>query len=669
MIKKSSFPKYSTIAISILTMILAGCHNGNTSTTQNNSGVLQTVKSVASNLSVVSPPASVWENGSKSGTIAPVYGTQGVPSTSNTPGSLQDAMTWVDSSGNLWLFGGFCNGSPPNQTLWKYNHKEGTWTWVAGAKAISLFPTSEEIKAESGKYGVQGVASTNNFPGARDGSITWVDKSGNFWLFGGSGQASESSTSPYDQGILNDLWKFNPKDLTWTWVAGSSNAGQIGNYGTKNIEASTNVPGARWHSSGGIDSDGNLWIFGGNGLSSVTQTNLDDRMRMLGDLWKFNISTGKWTWISGSNLGGSIGNFGTKGVESATNEPINRIQNVMVIDSSNNIWIFGGGETYNGHGNDLWKYNQKTKMWTFMSGSSYGASGATAIGTKGVASVNNQPAGRDGANGWIDKSNNIWIFGGSAESSNGISSGSINDLWKYNINDNTWTWVSGSLSLVNTGTYGTKGVSNINNIPSARAFAAGTVDASGSYWIYGGDSLGGYTADIYSDLWIIGTGSLPTPVVTPTPNPTEQPPVAPANDPDFPECLPTDKICVSNMTNYPWERDALTSITASLYFGLRGMVITNQSSSNLVNFQLNEPFPSPYLSIDYSRSSCFSNKSADTPISLSVGNSCNIVLRYQPIYSGKLENNTFEFYVAGKLQSNSSWVYSQKIYQPYSSQM
>jgi hypothetical protein len=52
------------------------------------------------------------------------YGTRGVPSTANTPGSRMQPVTWVDSKGNLWLFGGDGADSESSQVelndLWRY---------------------------------------------------------------------------------------------------------------------------------------------------------------------------------------------------------------------------------------------------------------------------------------------------------------------------------------------------------------------------------------------------------------------------------------------------------------------------------------------------------------------------------------------------------------------
>src|SRR4051812_15646057 len=48
-----------------------------------------------------------WISGATTGTASGTYGTQGTGSTSNTPGAREYAYTAADSSGNLWLFGGY----------------------------------------------------------------------------------------------------------------------------------------------------------------------------------------------------------------------------------------------------------------------------------------------------------------------------------------------------------------------------------------------------------------------------------------------------------------------------------------------------------------------------------------------------------------------------------
>jgi len=47
---------------------------------------------------------------------------------------------------------------------------------------------------QSGIYGVKGVSSPSNVPGARDGATGWYDSlREEFWLFGGSGHCSSET--------------------------------------------------------------------------------------------------------------------------------------------------------------------------------------------------------------------------------------------------------------------------------------------------------------------------------------------------------------------------------------------------------------------------------------------------------------------------------------------
>jgi hypothetical protein len=86
-------------------------------------------------------------------------------------------------------------------SFWKYDAKESKFVLI-GAKESKL-----------GVYGTQGVAGPDNWPGARESSVTWADSKGNLWLFGGRGFGVNDTS-----GYLNDLWKFDGNQ--WTWVSG-----------------------------------------------------------------------------------------------------------------------------------------------------------------------------------------------------------------------------------------------------------------------------------------------------------------------------------------------------------------------------------------------------------------------------------------------------------------
>ena len=63
--------------------------------------------------------------------------------------------------------------------LWKYSPSTNQWTWVSGNKTVNV----------NGVCGTQEISSPSNFPGSREGSVSWIDSNGTLWLFGGEGCA------------------------------------------------------------------------------------------------------------------------------------------------------------------------------------------------------------------------------------------------------------------------------------------------------------------------------------------------------------------------------------------------------------------------------------------------------------------------------------------------
>jgi choice-of-anchor A domain-containing protein len=219
----------------------------------------------------------------------PVYGTKGVPGTANYPGPRGNAVSWTDSSGNFWLFGG-SGWSDPNtrgslNDFWKYDPVNNLWTWMSGADTAN----------QQGVYGTQGVSADTNVPGPTTDSVSWRDSNGNLWLFGGYGW---DPIGNYNS--LNELWKYNIKAKTWTWVSGASSAPMPGVYGTKGIPAAANVPGGRNAAIGWTDSNGDLWLFGGNGDDSTGQ------LGTLNDLWRYQLSSSSTATPTSTTLTASL---------------------------------------------------------------------------------------------------------------------------------------------------------------------------------------------------------------------------------------------------------------------------------------------------------------------------------------------------------------------------
>jgi N-acetylneuraminic acid mutarotase len=447
----------------------------------------------------------------------PYYGTLGAPTAYNqegagtVPGGRNSSAFWTDKSGNFWLFGGDGLDANINEALlndlWEYSPSTNEWTWIGGSSSSLVFNPYSGFygRGQAGVYGTQGSPGAGNIPGSRMNSVSLTDGTGNFWLFGGYGYDSVGS-----YGYLNDLWEYGPSTNEWTWISGSStlptiggpdNGGQPGVYGIQGTPAATNVPPGTTMATGWVDANGNLWLFGGPGISPLGGSGYFSN-----NLWEFDPSTKEWTWVSG---GGSTNTavYGILGVPSAINTPGD---SVAVqgwgadaagwgapsgwTDSAGDLWLLQSG--------DMWEFNPITKEWTWMAGDNGGIN-ESVYGTQGVAAAGNGPGVRAGAVGWADNAGDFWLFGGYGYDSTGYPS-PLNDLWKFNIETKMWTWVGGSNLASDGSTYGKEGVPAPANLPGNRYNYAAWTDNSGNFWLFAGwgiivDGEGGSTT--LNDLW------------------------------------------------------------------------------------------------------------------------------------------------------------------------
>jgi hypothetical protein len=99
-----------------------------------------------------------------------LYGTKGIPSPANDPGSrAYGVVSWVDVGNNLWLYGGYgidLNGSYGNLSdLWKYSTTSNQWTWVNGDSSIDMPATYIDFQ----------LFSAANHPGMRsETTASWT---------------------------------------------------------------------------------------------------------------------------------------------------------------------------------------------------------------------------------------------------------------------------------------------------------------------------------------------------------------------------------------------------------------------------------------------------------------------------------------------------------------
>jgi len=339
-----------------------------------------------------------WVHGSALPSQPASYGTLTVPSASNTPGArAYGCISVTDLNGDFWLFGGSDAFGFKND-LWRYNIASNMWTWMGG-------PTGT---GDIGTYGIQGVPSTSNIPGARNETAAgWCDNNNNIWLFGGM--------APYGGATYNDLWKYNIATGEWTFMKGSVyavNAPSV--YGTLGVASPLNEPCGREVYAHWKDAAGNLWIYGGETILPQTVQH--------GDLWKYDPAINQWTWMNGSPIPESEGQFPILCDANDTSEVPSQMEDrACWTDTCGNFWLYGGALNY--AFTNLWCYIVADNSWIMVEGS--GAFPQLPIfGTMGVSSPTNRPGGKVGANAWRDNSGNLWLFGGG----NGSSWG---DLWRY----------------------------------------------------------------------------------------------------------------------------------------------------------------------------------------------------------------------------------------------
>ena len=426
-----------------------------------------------------------WMSGSDTASQTPVFGQMGIPGANNVPEAGLGYNGWSDSLNNLFLFGGdnsLLGGLM--EILWKW---DGTnWTWIRG----------DTLKNSSGNYGVLNVANNNNTPASRTSALSWEDKNGGLFLYGGFGLFNTAIAARN----LNDTWYFDGNN--WIWKSGAPSKNSI-SFGEKGIAAASNQPSVHYGGVTWQDNKGDLWLFSGEGRNSYYSIDLYNNM------WKWDGSN--WTWMNGSDKPNQLGNLGIRGIPSSTNIPAARYGAQSWYDNNGIFWLFGGfgidtlnNNLTNSTFNDLWKWDGAN--WTWVKGGKYNNTWYGTYGQKGIPDTANNPTARYLGNCWTDKAGNLWLYGGF---NRGFY---LNDLWKWD--GTNWTWVKGDSTKINSipAVYGTIGVTDPSNSPGSRANASIWKDSSDNVYLFGGiTSLyippsrnspnGNVILPVYNDLW------------------------------------------------------------------------------------------------------------------------------------------------------------------------
>ncbi len=406
-----------------------------------------------------------WVKGDSTVNSTGSFGIEGVPSPSNTPPALYAPGFWTDTAGNLWMYGGATMSGYAIGTLWKFDPNIMMWTWMNG----------DTLDSPPYFANASGVFDPLNDPGGLEyGIFTWVDKKNHLWMYGGASDLSASS----------DLWQYDPAINQWAWMNGPQGAYAPPVYGTKLVGNAANTPGGRWETNASwIDNSGNLWLFGG----------LDDNLFTYNDMWRYNVTTGNWAWMSGSKNANDPGSYGPLGVSSLNYYPSSRSSNLHWQDDSDIFWMAGGGIFFlDNFFIDVWKFDPALLEWTLVKGSS-------ALDSVNVASANcqanmsNQEGGRcENRATWKVCDGLIVNYGGFTGNWPEFIQ---NDLWGFLPQENEWLEIN---EYPLTGSYGTQGVASAQNYPTGRCGSCAFTDKNHNLWMFGGIDSSFFT---YNDLW------------------------------------------------------------------------------------------------------------------------------------------------------------------------
>lgn len=484
-----------------------------------------------------------WVKGPSGINQAGVYGVKQVAANNNVPGARVGAVGWALDH-KLYLFGGSATGGAVND-IWSFDIGTGLWTWlggpdtpdgkgnygvkgqahpeaVPGARNVasslvynnklyllhgqgygkirigflndiwSFSPATTQWTWEDGSdyfepvgnYGTSEIPAASNNPGGRIKPLSW-ENNGKLYLFGGQGYGIVKSNN--NAGALNDLWRYDSDTNEWVWLKGSNDTHQAGTYGTINIPADANTPGARLGAVGWL-LNGKYYLFGGSGYGATSSVG------RLNDLWSYDLATNRWTWIKGPNTVNQVGTYGTINVAHANNLPGPRNDGVGWVHGGK-LYLFGGeglaaNSTF-GRLNDLWCFDPATGNWTWIKGSNV-VNPVNVHGTKQVENSANTPGGRVYGTSWIDQ-DKLYIFGGMSITS-GSSIASYNDLWAFDVNTRNWTWLNGSNTANAGGVY-----SGPNAVPGS-VYGASGITVKGKFYLFGGQNAN--TNAYLSELWV-----------------------------------------------------------------------------------------------------------------------------------------------------------------------
>lgn len=352
---------------------------------------------------------------------------------------------------NLFILVSFIFFKMQAQTL------PGCWMWAGGST----------LNNYAGSFGTKGIASPGNKPPGLYEAIEWQDAQGNLWLYGGTNEVF---------GFFEDMWKYDQTISQWTWISGSSLTSQNPKYGLQGVPSVTNSPGLRATSYSWVDKFGKFWLYGG--IGSVTNT--PGAGLAYGDLWKYDPANNTWAWMKGPKYYYNTAVYGAKGVEDSLNCPPPQVEMgvTWTDDINGNLWMVAANGC-------LWRYNIATNNWTWMKGDTSQIYANSVYGVKGTPALANTPGYTYfDYTRWKDSKGDFWYL---------YSRGSayLKVLWRYQIQNNCWTWMWGDTTFTGFHNYGNSKCDSMDHELDPKPRVEGRacwIDGCDNLWVMGGAS-------------------------------------------------------------------------------------------------------------------------------------------------------------------------------------
>jgi hypothetical protein len=339
--------------------------------------------------------------------------------------------------------------------FWQYSVQDDQWKLISGRVASNNFQSGYDA------------------PPARYGASAFYDgRSSTFFVFGG--YTGDNSG----------------KDLTfWKYQFGGNNSTGAG-WSVVPPKDEINHPSSRYEAGLAFDAaTSEAYLFGGR-ISGA---------EVLNDLWKYSVATNEWTPLVQSDRPNIVGDY--------PNAPGSRYDPSLAVDSAGRaLYIYGGhgygnDDTRDSYLNDLWLYDLDTLKFTFLGGSSEVDARGVNAGLNERADTN-WPGARQGSALYYSKlHDSLFLFSGLGFTK---SWDYQNDGWKFNLQEEYWTWISGSDDSDSGPFYAQKGNSSNCAIPGGRYSAAWYFDEkTQTFGLFGGYGYGtsSMTTGTLNDFW------------------------------------------------------------------------------------------------------------------------------------------------------------------------